>query len=170
MFQVSLKLSLFVLQRWTKVLWINKRIFILAWTFPLKNHLTISIHSISFWENRILKFGDMHAFIPSHVFLWFVQERLGLPTVCDLFSCMKLSGDREKWLHQTATQVRKNYINVSIFKSRAVFAFRGSKTIFSSFTDMKATSNGFLRFTLALFNRWLLHNIFLPCSLGILSL
>ncbi|XP_016317353.1 nuclear receptor coactivator 4 isoform X1 [Sinocyclocheilus anshuiensis] len=33
------------------------------------------------------------------------QERLGLPTVCDLFSCMKLSGDKEKWLHQAATQI-----------------------------------------------------------------
>ncbi|KAK9964018.1 hypothetical protein ABG768_005226 [Culter alburnus] len=33
------------------------------------------------------------------------QERLGLPIVCDLFSCMKLNGDREKWLHQTATQI-----------------------------------------------------------------
>ncbi|XP_016393627.1 nuclear receptor coactivator 4-like isoform X2 [Sinocyclocheilus rhinocerous] len=33
------------------------------------------------------------------------QERLGLPTVCDLFSCMKLSGDKEQWLHQTATQI-----------------------------------------------------------------
>ncbi|XP_026134971.1 nuclear receptor coactivator 4-like isoform X3 [Carassius auratus] len=33
------------------------------------------------------------------------QERLGLPTVCDLFTCLKLSGDKEKWLHQTATQI-----------------------------------------------------------------
>ncbi|XP_058651200.1 nuclear receptor coactivator 4 isoform X2 [Onychostoma macrolepis] len=33
------------------------------------------------------------------------QERLVLPAVCDLFSCMKLSGDKEKWLHQTSTQI-----------------------------------------------------------------
>ncbi|XP_057198615.1 nuclear receptor coactivator 4 isoform X2 [Triplophysa rosa] len=33
------------------------------------------------------------------------QERLGLPIVCDLFSCMKLGGDREKWLHQASTQI-----------------------------------------------------------------
>lgn len=33
------------------------------------------------------------------------QERLGLPIVCDLFSCMKLGGDKEKWLHQAATQI-----------------------------------------------------------------
>ncbi|NXT27353.1 NCOA4 protein, partial [Syrrhaptes paradoxus] len=29
----------------------------------------------------------------------------GLPTVCDLFACMKLSGDKEKWLYQTPLQV-----------------------------------------------------------------
>ncbi|NXU53280.1 NCOA4 protein, partial [Turnix velox] len=29
----------------------------------------------------------------------------GLPTVCDLFTCMKLGGDREKWLYQTPLQV-----------------------------------------------------------------
>ncbi|XP_051946497.1 nuclear receptor coactivator 4-like isoform X1 [Xyrauchen texanus] len=33
------------------------------------------------------------------------QERLGLPRVCDLFSCMKLNGDKEKWLHQAPTQI-----------------------------------------------------------------
>ncbi|NWI69237.1 NCOA4 protein, partial [Todus mexicanus] len=29
----------------------------------------------------------------------------GLPTVCDLFACMKLSGDKEQWLYQTPLQV-----------------------------------------------------------------
>ncbi|NXE48199.1 NCOA4 protein, partial [Casuarius casuarius] len=29
----------------------------------------------------------------------------GLPTVCDLFACMKLSGDKEKWLYRTPLQV-----------------------------------------------------------------
>ncbi|TRY95388.1 hypothetical protein DNTS_010959 [Danionella cerebrum] len=33
------------------------------------------------------------------------QERLGLPVMCDLFSCMKLGGDKEKWLHQAATRI-----------------------------------------------------------------
>ncbi|XP_041644760.1 nuclear receptor coactivator 4 isoform X2 [Cheilinus undulatus] len=33
------------------------------------------------------------------------QERLVLPTVCDLFSCMKVSGDKEKWLHKAAEQM-----------------------------------------------------------------
>ncbi|XP_012679800.2 nuclear receptor coactivator 4 isoform X2 [Clupea harengus] len=33
------------------------------------------------------------------------QERLALPTVCDLFSCMKLSGDKEKWLHKAPIQM-----------------------------------------------------------------
>lgn len=28
-----------------------------------------------------------------------------LPTVCDLFSCMKMGGDKEKWLHRAAEQV-----------------------------------------------------------------
>ncbi|XP_060781548.1 nuclear receptor coactivator 4 isoform X2 [Neoarius graeffei] len=33
------------------------------------------------------------------------QDRLGLPRVCDLFSCLKLDGDKEKWLHHTPIQV-----------------------------------------------------------------
>ncbi|XP_068457953.1 nuclear receptor coactivator 4 [Clinocottus analis] len=33
------------------------------------------------------------------------QERLALPSVCDLFSCMKLSGDKEKWLLHAADQM-----------------------------------------------------------------
>ncbi|XP_028325182.1 nuclear receptor coactivator 4 [Gouania willdenowi] len=33
------------------------------------------------------------------------QERLVLPAVCDLFSCMKLGGDKEKWLHRAAVQM-----------------------------------------------------------------
>ncbi|KAL2083192.1 hypothetical protein ACEWY4_020965 [Coilia grayii] len=35
------------------------------------------------------------------------QERMALPTVCDLFSCMKLNGDKEKWLHKAPIQVSK---------------------------------------------------------------
>ncbi|KAM4591236.1 nuclear receptor coactivator 4 isoform 2-T2 [Odontesthes bonariensis] len=33
------------------------------------------------------------------------QERLVLPTVCDLFSCMKVGGDKDKWLHRAAVQM-----------------------------------------------------------------
>ncbi|XP_007247447.3 nuclear receptor coactivator 4 isoform X1 [Astyanax mexicanus] len=33
------------------------------------------------------------------------QERLVLPTVCDLFSCLKLDGDKEKWLHRAPIQM-----------------------------------------------------------------
>ncbi|XP_026164920.1 nuclear receptor coactivator 4 isoform X2 [Mastacembelus armatus] len=33
------------------------------------------------------------------------QERLVLPSVCDLFSCMKLGGDKEKWLHRAPVQM-----------------------------------------------------------------
>ncbi|KAL0964337.1 hypothetical protein UPYG_G00322450 [Umbra pygmaea] len=33
------------------------------------------------------------------------QERLALPKVCDLFSCMKIGGDQEKWLHRAPIQM-----------------------------------------------------------------
>ncbi|XP_041723024.1 nuclear receptor coactivator 4 isoform X2 [Coregonus clupeaformis] len=33
------------------------------------------------------------------------QERLALPTVCDLFSCMKMGGEKEKWLHRAPMQM-----------------------------------------------------------------
>lgn len=33
-----------------------------------------------------------------------------LPTVCDLFSCMKMGGDKEKWLHRAAEQVSSTTI------------------------------------------------------------
>ncbi|XP_030012049.1 nuclear receptor coactivator 4 isoform X2 [Sphaeramia orbicularis] len=33
------------------------------------------------------------------------QERLTLPAVCDLFSCMKMGGDKEKWLHRAPVQM-----------------------------------------------------------------
>jgi len=49
--------------------------------------------------------------------------------------------------------------------------FRESKTIFfSPFQIWRQHPVSFLRFTLAPFNRWLLHNIVLPCSLGVRSL
>lgn len=34
-----------------------------------------------------------------------VQERLVLPAVCELFSCMKVTGDKNQWLHGSAVQV-----------------------------------------------------------------
>ncbi|XP_071368990.1 nuclear receptor coactivator 4-like [Centroberyx affinis] len=33
------------------------------------------------------------------------QERLVLPAVCDLFSCMKVGGDKDKWLHSAPIQM-----------------------------------------------------------------
>ncbi|KAM3834731.1 nuclear receptor coactivator 4 isoform 2-T2 [Vipera latastei] len=39
---------------------------------------------------------------------WLLRKKAhdgGLPAVCDLFACMNLSGDREKWLHQTPLQM-----------------------------------------------------------------
>lgn len=34
-----------------------------------------------------------------------LQELLVLPTVCDLFSCLKVGGDKDKWLHRAAEPV-----------------------------------------------------------------
>ncbi|XP_068806756.1 nuclear receptor coactivator 4 isoform X1 [Struthio camelus] len=39
---------------------------------------------------------------------WLLRKKaqeFGLPTVCDLFACMKLSGDKEKWLYRTPLQM-----------------------------------------------------------------
>ncbi|XP_054839953.1 nuclear receptor coactivator 4 [Eublepharis macularius] len=39
---------------------------------------------------------------------WLLRKKAqdyGLPTVCDLFACMKLKGDREKWLYQAPLQM-----------------------------------------------------------------
>ncbi|XP_030341516.1 nuclear receptor coactivator 4 isoform X2 [Strigops habroptila] len=39
---------------------------------------------------------------------WLLRKKaqdFGLPTVCDLFACMKLGGDKEKWLYQTPLQM-----------------------------------------------------------------
>ncbi|XP_077206690.1 nuclear receptor coactivator 4 isoform X2 [Paroedura picta] len=39
---------------------------------------------------------------------WLLRKKAhdyGLPTVCDLFACMKLNGDRERWLYQTPLQM-----------------------------------------------------------------
>ncbi|OPJ84608.1 nuclear receptor coactivator 4 isoform B [Patagioenas fasciata monilis] len=39
---------------------------------------------------------------------WLLRKKaqdFGLPTVCDLFACMKLNGDKEKWLYQTPLQM-----------------------------------------------------------------
>ncbi|KYO27734.1 nuclear receptor coactivator 4 isoform A [Alligator mississippiensis] len=39
---------------------------------------------------------------------WLLRKKaqdFGLPTVCDLFACMKLNGETEKWLYQTPLQM-----------------------------------------------------------------
>ncbi|XP_054061287.1 nuclear receptor coactivator 4 isoform X2 [Rissa tridactyla] len=39
---------------------------------------------------------------------WLLRKKaqdFGLPTVCDLFACMKLNGDKEKWLYRTPLQM-----------------------------------------------------------------
>ncbi|NWX76725.1 NCOA4 protein, partial [Alca torda] len=43
---------------------------------------------------------------PSFCYCWVLSQcDFGLPTVCDLFACMKLNGDTEKWLYRTPLQV-----------------------------------------------------------------
>lgn len=39
-----------------------------------------------------------------------LQDKLGFPRVCDLFSCLKLDGDNQKWLHHAPIQVRASAI------------------------------------------------------------
>ncbi|NXW27229.1 NCOA4 protein, partial [Phaetusa simplex] len=42
----------------------------------------------------------------SFCYCWVLSQcDFGLPTVCDLFACMKLNGDKEKWLYRTPLQV-----------------------------------------------------------------
>uniref|UniRef100_A0A8C3FPI3 Nuclear receptor coactivator 4 n=1 Tax=Chrysemys picta bellii TaxID=8478 RepID=A0A8C3FPI3_CHRPI len=52
---------------------------------------------------------------------WLLRKKAqdyGLPTVCELFACMKLNGDREKWLYQTPLQVRLiNYTNALLINT-----------------------------------------------------
>lgn len=46
----------------------------------------------------------------------FPPERYGLPAVCDLFACMQLKVDKEKWLYRTPLQMWRNRV-----KSQANF-------------------------------------------------
>ncbi|NXX13248.1 NCOA4 protein, partial [Podargus strigoides] len=41
----------------------------------------------------------------AQVSMWLLLQDFGLPTVCDLFACMKLNGDKENWLYRTPLQV-----------------------------------------------------------------
>lgn len=42
-----------------------------------------------------------------------LQELLVLPTVCDLFSCLKVGGDKDKWLHRAAEQVSRCLVSAA---------------------------------------------------------
>ncbi|XP_068923315.1 nuclear receptor coactivator 4 [Petaurus breviceps papuanus] len=42
---------------------------------------------------------------PLHEEHAFPQDRYGLPRVCDLFACMQLKVDKDKWLYQTPVQI-----------------------------------------------------------------
>lgn len=58
-----------------------------------------------------MQLNSFYTFYSNSVIL---QDRLGLPRVCDLFSCLKLDGDNQKWLHHTPLQVRHLLIKQEI--------------------------------------------------------
>ncbi|KAL4641174.1 nuclear receptor coactivator 4 isoform X1 [Arapaima gigas] len=65
------------------------------WVQPVKKHSTpVTKSKIDAEEDKWLLRKRVQA-----------QERYGFPTVCDLFSCMKLGGDKEKWLHTAPIQM-----------------------------------------------------------------
>ncbi|XP_066534925.1 nuclear receptor coactivator 4 isoform X2 [Hoplias malabaricus] len=74
-----------------------------SWVLPEKKHSSTDTPSIKKPLESISKESDEDK--------WLLrkranaQDRLGLPTVCDIFSCLKLDGDKEKWLHQAPTQM-----------------------------------------------------------------
>lgn len=35
-----------------------------------------------------------------------------MPSVCDLFACMKVGGDKEKWLHTAPVQVSHDLLRL----------------------------------------------------------
>uniref|UniRef100_A0A8C1M7C2 Nuclear receptor coactivator 4 n=1 Tax=Cyprinus carpio TaxID=7962 RepID=A0A8C1M7C2_CYPCA len=74
------------------------------WLLPAMKHISTTTETPNEPKSENHKERDSKD-IEEDKWLLRKRERLGLPTVCDLFSCMKLSGDKEKWLHQTATQI-----------------------------------------------------------------
>uniref|UniRef100_K7FCM5 Nuclear receptor coactivator 4 n=1 Tax=Pelodiscus sinensis TaxID=13735 RepID=K7FCM5_PELSI len=66
-------------------------------------HLPLNVNSWVFSSENIENISQ-----PPVEDKWLLRKKAqdyGLPTVCDLFACMKLNGDREKWLYQTPLQV-----------------------------------------------------------------
>uniref|UniRef100_A0A8C2H9Y2 Nuclear receptor coactivator 4 n=1 Tax=Cyprinus carpio TaxID=7962 RepID=A0A8C2H9Y2_CYPCA len=74
------------------------------WLLPAMKHISTTTETPNEPKSENHKERDSKD-IEEDKWLLRKRERLGLPTVCDLFSCMKLSGDKAKWLHQTATQI-----------------------------------------------------------------
>ncbi|KAF2982863.1 hypothetical protein EK904_005798, partial [Melospiza melodia maxima] len=66
-------------------------------------HLPLNVNS---W---VLASNDLeNANLPPVEDKWLLRKKaqdFGLPTVCDLFACMKLSGDNEKWLYRSPLQM-----------------------------------------------------------------
>ncbi|NXD83512.1 NCOA4 protein, partial [Halcyon senegalensis] len=68
-------------------------------------HLPLNVNSWVLTSNNVENVNS-----PPAEDKWLLRKKaqvsdFGLPTVCDLFACMKLNGDKEKWLYQTPLQV-----------------------------------------------------------------
>ncbi|XP_008946661.1 PREDICTED: nuclear receptor coactivator 4, partial [Merops nubicus] len=65
-------------------------------------HLPLNVNSWVLTSNNL-----ENASSPPAEDKWLLRKKaqdFGLPTVCDLFACMKLNGDNEKWLYRTPLQ------------------------------------------------------------------
>ncbi|KAM6265621.1 nuclear receptor coactivator 4 isoform 2-T6 [Porphyrio hochstetteri] len=66
-------------------------------------HLPLNVNSWVLTSNNL-----ENASSPPAEDKWLLRKKaqdFGLPTVCDLFACMKLSGDKDKWLHRSPLQM-----------------------------------------------------------------
>ncbi|XP_044521702.1 nuclear receptor coactivator 4 [Gracilinanus agilis] len=75
------------------------------WVLPSKN--TGSTSQPPGEDKWLLRKKAQEAFLssPLHEEHTFPQDRYGLPTVCDLFACMQLKVDKDKWLYRTPVQI-----------------------------------------------------------------
>ncbi|XP_074089247.1 nuclear receptor coactivator 4 isoform X2 [Macrotis lagotis] len=75
------------------------------WILPSKN--TGSSSQPLGEDKWLLRKKAQEAFLSSslHEEHAFPQDRYGLPAVCDLFACMQLKVDKDKWLYRTPVQI-----------------------------------------------------------------
>ncbi|XP_043845147.1 nuclear receptor coactivator 4 [Dromiciops gliroides] len=73
------------------------------WILPSKNRGS----QPSGEDKWLLRKKAQEAFLnsPLHEEHAFPQDRYGLPAVCDLFACMQLKVDKDKWLYRTPVQI-----------------------------------------------------------------